>query len=396
MKQTSNTMTEAMQRMIKGRVGLIAREPFFATLALSKLELIEDSSCESSWVDGRRLGFNPDRVLAADSMDEIEAIWAHHVATCALGHPFRRGAREIKLWNEASDHCVNSYITKAGFHLPEGSVYDSRFDGMYAEQIYTQLAQERQPPESDNGGGQSESGDDSSAQATGEVRDAPSGDEAEQQPASPAEMAEQEGDWQTAVAQAAQAARGAGKLGGGTDRIAQAGVSPRVEWREALQRLLRARSKDDYNLRKPSRRHMMFGLLVASLDSPRCGPLAFAIDYSGSIQQSQIDQFTAEVQDAAATLNPERVIVLAFDHGVKSVLEFAPSEPIELPPVCSGGGTSFIEPVLKMNDYEVEPEVLVFLTDLDSSRFAPEPDYPVVWVTTQPGTAPYGEIINMY
>lgn len=429
-----NTQSEAMQRMIKGRVGLIAREPFFATLALEKLTLVEDAKCESTWTDGRRLGFNPERILKADSIDELEAIWAHHVATCALGHPFRRGARDEKLWNEASDHVVNGYITKAGFKLPEGSLYDQRFDGMYVEQVYHQLKQEQMPPEEGDDDGDSKGGTDSAgvgggddtgdmeptddpsagkpsvpgdrsgaagdgagAAATGEVRDATSEDgSSDNQPASEAELAEQAKDWETCVAQAEQAARGAGRLSADVERMAKSAVAPRVDWREALQRLLKAKSKDDYSLRRPHKRSFTMGFIMPSLDAPRCGPLGFAIDYSSSIRQHEVDQFSAEVEDARATLNPEKIIVMIFTTSVVQYLEFNPGEPIELPPVRSGGGTDFAPPVIRMNECETPPEVLVYLTDLDCSSFAPEPEYPVVWVTTLKTEAPYGEVIRMY
>lgn len=425
-------MTEATERMIKGRIGLIAREPFFAQLALEKLTLVEDAKCKTTWTDGRRLGFNPEYVLAADSIGKLEAVWAHHVATCALGHPFRRGARKEDKWNEASDHVVNDYIQKAGFALPEGSLYDPRFDGMYVEQVYKLLTEEQEGDDDGQGtggagsapgagsdasrgndvpeagsapagsgrGDPSESGegpgDGAGVDATGEVRDATSEDGAsEDQPASPSELADQADDWRTAVAQAEQAARGAGKIGGETERLAKAARDAKVNWAEALQRLLKARAKEDYTLRRPHRRSYLIGAVMPSLMSEACGTLAFGIDYSGSTTQENINQFTTEVEEARLALNPERVIVYVFDDGIRQTLEFGPGEPIEVPAVRAGGGTSFVHPVLACNELEIEPEVLVFLTDLDSSKFAPEPTYPVVWVTTGKTFAPYGDVIQM-
>jgi hypothetical protein len=61
----------------------------------------------------------------------------------------------------------------------------------------------------------------------------------------------------------------------------------------------------------------------------------------------------------------------------------------------SGGGTAFDDPVHELERMNVTPEVLVFLTDLDSRAFAPEPFYPVIWVSTLKESAPYGDIIMM-
>lgn len=422
----SKSLTEAMERMIKGRVGLIQREPFFATLALEKLTLIEDAKAKSTWCDGRRLGFNPEHVLAQDSLDQVEAIWAHHVATCALGHPFRRGSRDEKLWNDASDHVVNGYIQKAGFKLPEGSLYDGRFDGMYVEQVYHQLKQEETPDGDQQGGdgpqgaagagngraadsdragdGDRDAGqgdrpdehgsvDGDGVDATGEVRDATGegGDDA-----SEADAAEQAKDWETSVAQAAQAALGAGRLSSPAEHLAKQGLATRVDWREALQRFLKAKSKDDYSLRKPHKRSYIMGFVMPSLEAPRCGPLGFAIDVSGSIPASVKDQFIAEIEDARQTVNPERIHVWAFADGITDEYVFELGEPVEIDRLKGTGGTSFTEPVNRANDLETPLEALVYLTDLDSSEFASEPDYPVVWVTTRKTEAPYGEVIRMY
>lgn len=166
-------------------------------------------------------------------------------------------------------------------------------------------------------------------------------------------------------------------------------------WREAFQRLLLARVKDDTSWSKPNKRAAALGMYLPTKDSPACGTLAAAIDYSGSTTQHDIDQFRSELDEARAMLNPERLLVMIFDLGVKMVLEFGREDEIVIPAAKSGGGTSFIEPVLKLEEMDVVPEALVFLTDLDSTQFAPEPAYPVIWVTTRVGTAPYGDVIDM-
>ena len=65
-----------------------------------------------------------------------------------------------------------------------------------------------------------------------------------------------------------------------------------------------------------------------------------------------------------------------------------------------GGGTDF-RPVFDLVEHQgVTPSCLVYLTDLQCSRF-PEipPDYPVLWVNTDPGfgtaSPPFGRIIDM-
>lgn len=408
--------------MQKARIGLITMEPFFGTLA-TKLSLTEDAKAKSTWTDGKFLGFNPEWVIA-QAMPQLEAAYAHHVLSCALGHHLRRGSRDRKLWQEASDYVVNLELSRAGFKLPEGSLLDPKYSGMHVEAVYRELELKRQPPadQPPSGGDQSAPGSpqggsgepgegdpqgkpekgqeapqkgDSGASgddATGTVEDAT--DDSGEGEADAAEKAEQEKEWQEAVAQAAQLARGAGKLPGGIERGVENFLNAKVDWREALQRLIASRSKDDYNWSKPNRRFIQSGFVVPSLDSPHCGVLAFAVDLSGSISQNEINQFVSEIEEARSIHRPEKIVIMGFDTRVREYFEFGLDDPIVVR-VKAGGGTAFDDPVYELERRDINPEILVYLTDLDSQVFSPEPAYPVVWISTRKERAPFGEVIMM-
>ena len=48
-----------------------------------------------------------------------------------------------------------------------------------------------------------------------------------------------------------------------------------------------------------------------------------------------------------------------------------------------------------MLHHNITPVAVVFLTDLCCDSFGDPPDCPVLWVTTERGTAPFGEIVEM-
>jgi predicted metal-dependent peptidase len=169
-------------------------------------------------------------------------------------------------------------------------------------------------------------------------------------------------------------------------------LQPRVDWREALQRFIRSRAKTDYSWSRPNRRFSP--LYLPSMDSPTCGPLVVVIDVSGSVSQSVLDQFIAEVRDIAETLRPEEVIVMCADTHVRSIERFRPGDEITVKPT-GGGGTAFDDPFRKVEEEDIRPEALVYLTDLIGSCFAPEPHYPVLWASTARERAPYGEVIRV-
>lgn len=398
-----------MERMKKARIGLMSLEPFFGSLA-SKLELVEDAKAPSTWTDGKRLGFNPEWATNTP-MPELEAVVAHHVLSCALGHHLRRGARESKLWQEASDYVVNLELQRAGFTLPQGSLVDSQYDKMTVEQVFKSL---NQKPEQDDSGDDSEGGDqgkgdgaagqgdagekqkgDSGAAgdaATGTCEDAT--DDSGEAAADESERAEQMAEWKEAAAEAAQLARGMDKLPGGIERGVLDFLNSKVDWREALQRLLKSKAKDDHSWLKPSRRSPA-GFFLPGRHSEACGPLAFFVDVSGSINQKQIDQAVSEIEEARISMKPERVIVYMFDTQVRRRFEFGQHDPIEGVRAIAGGGTAFDDPIYELEREAVTPEVAIYLTDLDARTFAPEPHYPVVWVSTYKQDAPYGDIIMM-
>src|SRR5260370_18136678 len=85
--------------------------------------------------NGREIIYNPTFVDEVKPL-ELEAVLAHEVLHCALGHHCRRGERDPRLWNEAADLAINPILMGNGFTLPDGALFDPSFDNMSAEEIY--------------------------------------------------------------------------------------------------------------------------------------------------------------------------------------------------------------------------------------------------------------------
>jgi len=60
-----------------------------------------------------------------------------------------------------------------------------------------------------------------------------------------------------------------------------------------------------------------------------------------------------------------------------------------------GGGTAFSPVFEYIEEHGIEPIAIVFLTDLCCDDFGNEPNCPVLWVSTDEGTAPFGEVVLM-
>jgi predicted metal-dependent peptidase len=136
-------------RLQQLRSRLILLQPFFGFSALS-LELIEDNTQPTMCVNGVWIKYNAE---FTEKLSENEAMFvlAHEVCHCLLKHPYRRNGRDWQYWQLACDYAVNAVVDKCGFSLPEGALFDAKFEGCSAEQIYDLLKhQEAQKQQEQN------------------------------------------------------------------------------------------------------------------------------------------------------------------------------------------------------------------------------------------------------
>lgn len=176
------------QKFEKARLQLAMDKPFWGYLLYRFKAVREDARIKSMATDGRYLHYNPEWVGELD-FDMLKSNLAHAVSSVALLHPFRRGARDLELYNEASDHTVNLGLIEDGsFVLPGTAPCDSRFAGMSVEQVYSILLSE-QPPQP-QGAPQPQQGGSGSGSASG----APSAQQEESETDDEGEQEQQPGD----------------------------------------------------------------------------------------------------------------------------------------------------------------------------------------------------------
>ena len=119
------------------------------------------------------------------------------------------------------------------------------------------------------------------------------------------------------------------------------------------------------------------------------------VDTSGSVGQRELEEFASEISAIADQAQPEVIHVVYCDAAVTASQQFQPSEPIALKP-RGGAGTSF-QPVFEwVEQNNIDPACLIYLTDLDCDEYPDSiPGYPVLWVTNSRRTAPFGETIRI-
>lgn len=109
-----------------------------------KLKLTPDWNRPTMATDGSRIFYNPATTVGWDK-EERMAVLIHEVLHVLLLHFLRRGNRNLKLWNVATDLAINSAIRAESFKLPKGALFPEQFDlaeGLSAEAYYTKLTDE--------------------------------------------------------------------------------------------------------------------------------------------------------------------------------------------------------------------------------------------------------------
>jgi predicted metal-dependent peptidase len=371
-------MKKLTTKLAKAKTALILEHPFVGTIALS-MPFEFDESIRTAATNGKRIKFNPEFV---DSLtdEEVKFLVAHECFHPMLEHNFRRGERQGKRWNMAADYVINKLLTDESIgRMPKMGLLDANIYNAghgTSEGIYNIL------PEQDESGGSG------AGEPGGPLDDCEDGD------GSPAEQQQQQAEWKVKVAQAAQAAKMMGKMSANMQRLVDEVLQPRVDWREVLQKFLVKARTDQRSFARFNRRFIAQGLYLPSVSGEQMGEVCFAVDCSGSIDQKTVNQFAAEIKRVKEDLMPERIHVLYFDSEVSHVESYEQHDDLDIKP-HGGGGTDFAPVFTKIIELGINPVAVVFLTDLCCNSFGDQPDAPVLWVTTDPGKAPFGEVVEM-
>jgi predicted metal-dependent peptidase len=361
--------------MAKSKLIMSKKTTFFAAI-ICNMEISEDNSYPTMATNGTWVKYNHDFVDGM-TLDETIFVLCHEVGHIMFSHPFRRHSRNAKKWNMAGDYVINDMLVNDDIGTaPAGVLLNPdlvRAGGGTSDGVYNLL-----PDSPDGDGGYAGTSIDVCEDASGD----------------PSEQADAEVKVKVMVAQAAQIAKMKGHLTENQARLVEAALKPIVPWEDVLRKFVTARAKVDYTYARPKRRFVAQDLYLPSLGGEAMGEILWLVDCSGSITNEQLSQYGAEGNAVKQDVRPTMMHVVYFDSKVCGYEAFGPDDELVLRP-HGGGGTAF-SPAFKFAlDKGIEPECCVVLTDLYCDDFGPQPDYPVLWVTTDATKAPWGEVVEM-
>lgn len=360
----------ALDILTKARARLVLNSPFFGSLALKlKFQEFDEPTMAT---DGYHLFYNS-KFVEEMSFDETSGVLCHEVLHCALMHVFRRGDREPLRWNAAADYCINMLLLdEYNYKLPKDRLYDKKYKGMSAEEVYNLLE-----------------GSKWDATSWGRMMQ-PSKDG---KPLDAAGRAQMEAEWKVSVHQAVQLAKQAGQGKDWFDELV-GNMQPKIRWQDQLIQALTARSKTDYSWYPPDIQYVQRRLHVPTLSTPSLGKLVMAFDTSGSVSDKELAAFLAELRGFLDTNHCESLTYLHCDTEIRHEEEIDDLDDVTNR-VYGRGGTYF-QPVFERTE-ELGAEVLIYFTDLEPcGGFPDEPGYEVIWVRTQKKDAPYGRYVDLF
>jgi predicted metal-dependent peptidase len=358
--------TIARERLVTARVGLLLRHSFFGNLA-TRLKLVNaDEWCATAATDGRTFYYNS-RFINMLKTKEVEFLFGHEVLHVVYDHMGRRNDRDPQIWNIADDYAVNADLKRHNvgqFITTVPFLYETKYDGKPAEEIYDDLMQNVQKINindlidqllDDHMDGEGEDGDgDSEGDAKGKGRPK----------LSPEEKERIRQEVKQAIISAAQSAE-AGQLPKGVERLIQQHTNPIMPWRELIQTNLTSAIRTDFSWMKPSRRGWHTDAIMPGMTPGEEIDVVVSIDMSGSISNSQAQAFLGEIGGMMNSFDGYKVHVFCFDTDTYNPKDFHSDnmDLIEEYEPMGGGGTDFDCIFTYLKENAIEPKRLIVFTD---------------------------------
>jgi predicted metal-dependent peptidase len=385
-----------LEKITRARISLILDEPYLAT-AIAQFPLedaTEEGWCSTMATDGYRIYYNADFCRCLRPKD-LSFVLAHEVGHCIFGHLERRGERDQKKWNLATDFAINLVLHDFGMRVPAGAVFSLDFKDLTAEDIYDKLPK-RKSSQGKGKNGRGSGGSSGGAQSPlwrfdGHLEFPP-----RKQPVK-SELREIR---RACMEPLEKSLRTRGTMPGWWDETVRKATGREIPWRELLSHYFSGLRRDNYRWLPPNKKHIWRGLVLPSVGVPSASHIVAAIDTSGSMSNEVLGQ-TLGMLDSLRRVNGFTLTVLQCDWSVQEVKNYELwDEPDFSTAKFRGrGGTSFV-PVFEWLEQQMakgmRPDALFFFTDLCGNFPDKAPCYPVAWLAFDRDLKPpFGQVIRV-
>lgn len=368
---------------------------------------VPESMCPTMATDGRKVYYSSQFV---DSITDAELrfVLIHEAMHIAYGHHLRIGDRRPDVSNIAMDHIINNQLKessafRSGFidmPMPESTMHDPKYADSSQwnyERVYADII-DRYPKPPDNPGNKpgNKPGDNPGDSPAG-MPERPGGMENVSAPGEvwpsretdPKAVREEERKIQQKLAEGHFMEKSWGQ-GAGSDDLCGRIIDGRKEdvrgWQFMKDLFMQVYGPE----RTWSRPNVVFeDIGYYPSRKLQAGTVHFVIDTSGSVSPRELETYMANAEQVCLDCGISKVRVAYVDadihrndHGeIWTEFDIAQGDKIEFE-IRGRGGTDFT-PIFEAIDEEMEDvQCLVYFTDGWGSCYADEPDFPVVWATT--------------
>jgi predicted metal-dependent peptidase len=373
---------------------------FYGNLALH-LTLKECADIDTFATDGKVILYNPDFAKALDdgkveNTKEKQWVLAHEILHVILSHLSRRGNRDINKWNIAVDYAVNSILNKEFGFVPDGALFDCKYENMSAEQIYSLLPDIKKQ----NGCFHGVNSDfEISINKKGNVKingkKVKKYDEHKDIKGTKTEIEDLEKEWKVQTVKAYQQAKMQGKLPAGMDIFIDNFLAPKVDWRTMMKQFIVSTAKSDYRWLPPNRRHLYNDIYLPSLTGECLNDVVVIIDNSGSTVEFQ-QRFFSECNGLLQQYDMNLHLIVV-DVEINSYKVYTKGDVIDKS-YKGAGGTDLRVAFDYILEKGINPTVVVCLTD-GETPFPENEIYPTLWVISPNGVdfdkIPFGQKVRI-
>lgn len=360
---------DARQAILKARIALVIKQPFFGNLAM-RLKLVNaDSWLTTAATDGRHFYYNSDFILKLPT-NQMMFLFCHELLHCAYDHINRGIGKQKDLANIAMDYVVNADCIKytLGQKITVVPVlYDRKYDDWNFEQVYDDLIKNAQKLniedlldqllddhlEADKDGDGNGNGNDSGDKG-GNGRPVLSQEERQKI----------KDEFKEAMLAAAQST-GAGDVPGNVKRMINELTQPKINWRELITQQIQSTVKNDYTWTIPNKKMFSQGFVLPNMRKDQAIDVCVAIDTSGSIGQEQLTAFFSEINGIMQSYDDYKIKIWCFDTQVHNPQDYTTADGDELVNYepRGFGGTDFDVNWRWMEHESIEPKLFIVFTD---------------------------------
>lgn len=368
------TVKEMHKALARGKIQFMMNEKarFLANLCC-QLEIVIDDTIPTAATNGALIKFNTNFFM--DLKDEARVfIFAHETLHVAYTHMCRAENRQPIVWNMACDYVINLLLKDNGFHVLDSALIDEKYRDMTAEQVYNELLDDPdlqdkiEQFEQEHGDGDLDQ--DGQGQGTSEQKRR-------------AMEASIQDKIIKANVQTQMQGQDAGLMPAEIQRMLDELMNPKLDPEELLRRFLIDSNKTYYSWKSPNRKHYAAShgrtyLPSISQKDKRLAHITFAIDVSGSVDDTQFKELCSIVYATIKELSPDTINLIQWDSEMCGDDVINDIDDLMKVKFNGGGGT---DPRCAFDQFTKHPDskAMVVLTDGYFSNYEYNEARPIIW-----------------